>query len=157
MQLEDLKEDMGTQQKDLTEEICTVRREVSMQFFVEGVDLQFHASPFYLMLNVHAHFFEGDPNESLTSGRIQISTDFLTKTNGKVGGLSFKVGALDGKLDSLERRGMDLKQDFKDTSAALADLVRGVGRLEGSVWKKHGINPRSLTDVGDPTPEEDGN
>ena len=78
-----------------------------MHFFV-GVDLQFHASPFDLMLNVHAHFVEGDPNESLTSGRIQISTDFLTKTNGKVGGLSFKVGALDGKLDSLERRGMDL-------------------------------------------------
>ena len=107
MQLQVLKEDMGTQLKDLKEEIRTVRGEVSMHFFV-GVDLQFHASPFDLMLNVHAHFVEGDPNESLTSGRIQISTDFLTKTNGKVGGLSFKVGALDGKLDSLERRGMDL-------------------------------------------------
>jgi hypothetical protein len=66
-----LKEELSVQQKDLKEEVRTVRGEVSMQFFVEGVDLQFHASPFYLVLNVHAHFFEGDPNESLTSGRIQ--------------------------------------------------------------------------------------
>ena len=69
--MKDLKDEVSVQQKDLKEEVRTVRGEVSMQFFVEGVDLQFHASPFYLVLNVHAHFFEGDPNESLTSGRIQ--------------------------------------------------------------------------------------
>ena len=67
MQLQGLKEDMGTQQKDLKEEIRTVKGEVSMQSFVEGFDLQFHASPFDLMLNVHAHFVVGDPNEALTS------------------------------------------------------------------------------------------
>jgi len=125
MQLQGLKEDMRTQQKDFTEEIRTVRGEVSMQLFVEWFELQFRASPFDLMLNVHAHFVVGDPNEALTSWREQISNDFLTKTNGKVGDLSFKVGALHDKLASLERRSMDLKQDFKDTSAALADLVRG--------------------------------
>ena len=65
--LKDLKEDMSVQQKDLKEEIRTVRGEVSMQFFVEGFDFQFHASPFDLMLKVHFHFFEGDPNETLTS------------------------------------------------------------------------------------------
>ena len=73
-----------------------------------------------------------------------------------MGDLSFKVGALDDNLASLAMRGMDLKQDFKETSAALKDLVRGVGRFEGNLWKKHGINPRSVTNVGEPTPEEDG-
>ena len=52
---------------------------------------------------------------------------------------------------------MDLKQDRKENSTALADLVRGVGRLEGSLREKHGINPRSVTDVGEPTPDGDGN
>ena len=50
---------------------------------------------------------------------------------------------------------MDLRQGFQDTKAALADLVRGIGHFGGGLRNKHGINPRSMTDLNDPTPEED--